>query len=61
MSFAGWLYVLVVKQQLFSFIHMVSVGVSYVLDEMMNCRDLGQEHARRKNLGRFPFAVEEGH
>lgn len=32
---------------------MVSVGVSNVLDEMMNCRDLGQVHAGTKNFGRF--------
>lgn len=32
---------------------MVSVGVSHVLDEVMNCRDLGQVHAGTKNFGRF--------
>lgn len=41
LSFIGWLYALVLRQQLFSFIHMVSVGVSHVLDEVMNCRDFG--------------------
>lgn len=32
---------------------MVSVGVSHVLDEVMNCRDLGQVHAGTKNFSRF--------
>lgn len=32
---------------------MVSVGVSHVLDEVMNCRDLGQVHTGTKNFGRF--------
>lgn len=32
---------------------MVSVGVSCVLDEVMNCRDLGRVHAGTKNFGGF--------
>lgn len=44
---------LVVRQQLLSFIHMVSVGVPNVLDEAMNCRDLEQVHTGTKNFGRF--------
>lgn len=32
---------------------MVSVGISHVLDEVMNCRDLGQVHAGTRNFGRF--------
>lgn len=51
MSFAGQLYVLVVRRQLFSFIHMVSVGVSHVLDEVMSCRDLGLIPVGTRNFG----------
>lgn len=32
---------------------MVSAGVSCVLDEVMNCRDLGRVHAGTKNFGGF--------
>ena len=53
LSFTGWLYALVLSQQLFSFIHMASTGVSRVLDEVMNCRDLGQVHAGTKNFVGF--------
>lgn len=56
LSFIGWLYTFVLRQELFSFIHMVSGGVSCVLDELMNCRDLGQVHAGTKNFGSFAVA-----